>query len=387
MFWRYTKAVMREFTWRVVRFGVAAGALCGSPAVLAQGDVFNSSTRTSGDPCQAAYNAAFAKITAASLQSDAQYQKDRIDCGNDRNCVANAQQQRLARERQINKGKIDVETQRSLCYLQQQTGKPTGDPCQDAYRQASTSVLAESLESDAQYKKDRLDCANNPDCVRGAQQRRLAGERQIAKERIDIDAQRLNCGQPAGSRDLSREEPNRPQGRPQDRKQPDDRTMLAEMDDCLRNGSKLVYYSSPQMMEYQGTAAYADSTILYNPSFLDRQPPYIRAFWLGGAFAAHVQNLESRRYDVRRNERTLMGVSDLIIGFLAHCLLDKGLLPKTENLAPDDPRLQFEGFVRINQGQNSPADAWRRAEVRVNDFNHGWALEYLGLPRALTHEP
>ena len=56
--------------------------------------------------------------------------------------------------------------------------------------------------------------------------------------------------------------------------------MVDAMDRCLREESRLVYYSSPNKRTYSGSAAYSNSTISYDPSYLDRQPPYLRAYQL-----------------------------------------------------------------------------------------------------------
>lgn len=163
--------MVRVPTRRIARLGAAAAVLFGSSAVLAQ----------SVDPCQEAYQQAFAKVSAERTESEAQYQKDRIGCGNDINCVRAAQLARLDRERRINIELVDIDTKRSLCQLAWQTPKPTGDPCKDAYQQAGAKALAERILSEAQYKKDRLNCRDDPGCVRTAQQARLDRERQIAK--------------------------------------------------------------------------------------------------------------------------------------------------------------------------------------------------------------
>jgi hypothetical protein len=52
--------------------------------------------------------------------------------------------------------------------------------------------------------------------------------------------------------------------------------MIDAMDRCLR-AQPLIYYHSPNKRTYSGVAASDHSTILYNPAYLNRQPPYLRA--------------------------------------------------------------------------------------------------------------
>src|SRR5690606_22222093 len=69
--------------------------------------------------------------------------------------------------------------------------------------------------------------------------------------------------------------------------------LLTGIDECLRD-SGLTYYQSPAVGTAGGRVRYdaQGDIVLYDPGFLDEQRPYIAAFWLADAYAAHVLNLE-----------------------------------------------------------------------------------------------
>jgi hypothetical protein len=183
---------------RVLRAAVKLIPLCallaGSSAAWAQ-DVFSTNTASSGDPCQDAYQSAIAGVLQESTASNAQYQQDLANCKFNSSCNQNAQNQNLARERNIDKEKVDIGNQRDICHLQQQLAKAgsSGDPCQDAYQSAIEPVLQESANSEAQFQKDLIDCQNNSDCNQNATNQRLARESNINQEKTNLSNQRDAC--------------------------------------------------------------------------------------------------------------------------------------------------------------------------------------------------
>ena len=149
--------------------------------------------------------------------------------------------------------------------------------------------------------------------------------------------------------------------------------MVEAMDRCLREESQVVYYASPNKRAYSGSVAYNNSTISYDATYLDRQPPYLRAYQLADAFASHVLDLQQQRYPVQNESRGYRTqAADTIVGFLAHCLRSKENLLQKDN---KDPRVWFDEHRRVAPGS-----------LREDDFNRGWSLFGAGLPRAITME-
>lgn len=149
--------------------------------------------------------------------------------------------------------------------------------------------------------------------------------------------------------------------------------MIDAMDRCLRDESLIVYYIAPNRQTYSGSAGYGNRAILYDPNFLDRQPPYLRAYTLADAFAAYVLDLQRQRYPVRNESlgyRTQ--ATDIIVGFLARCLRSKENLLQRDS---KDPRDWFVEYRRVSLRSQ-----------RESDFSLGWGLFGAGLPRAITME-
>ncbi|MCC7328404.1 MAG: hypothetical protein IT521_16525 [Burkholderiales bacterium] len=151
----------------------------------------------------------------------------------------------------------------------------------------------------------------------------------------------------------------------------DARTMVKAIDRCVREKGRLPYYASPRVSQSGNMANYvpATATIVYNPAQLDRQKPYIRAYYIAGAYGAYIVSLKEQQFgqpgtaDERQRQR------DHLIGYLAHCLLDLKLLPETGNGATDDPRAQLEDFIYFEGGgvPLTPADLGRERA-----FSYGW---------------
>ena len=149
--------------------------------------------------------------------------------------------------------------------------------------------------------------------------------------------------------------------------------MVEAMDRCMREESQVGYYTSPNKRTYSGSTTYKNSTISYDPNYLDRQPPYLRAYQLADVFASYVLDLQQQKYPVRNENRGYRAqATDIIVGFLAHCLRSKeNLLQKDSK----DPRDWFAQYRRVGLGSQ-----------RENDFNTGWSLFGAGLPRDITME-
>ena len=149
--------------------------------------------------------------------------------------------------------------------------------------------------------------------------------------------------------------------------------MVEAMDRCFREESRVVYYASPDLRSYSGNAASSNSTVFYDSAFLDRQPPYLRAYRLAEAFATYLLDLQQQKFPAQTESRDYRTRAvDTIIGFLAHCLRSKENLLQKESR---DPRDWFAEYRRIGPGSQ-----------REQDFNLGWSLLFAGLPRAITME-
>jgi hypothetical protein len=121
--------------------------------------------------------------------------------------------------------------------------------------------------------------------------------------------------------------------------------------------------------------------VLYDAVYLDRQPPYMKALWLSDAFAAHVLSLRQQTFGIQKTGDPLKGDTDVIVGFVMHCLRSKESLLQQDS---KDPRLWFSDYRRLYAESGSPASAIQRRE---NDFSYGWGLFWAGLPRSITMEP
>jgi hypothetical protein len=77
----------------------------------------------------------------------------------------------------------------------------------------------------------------------------------------------------------------------------------------------------------------------------------------------------------------MMGAADYVGGYLAHCLALRNVLPKTGNNSPDDPRIQYERFLREFSLPGDPPGV-ARSEV---DWDRGWSAFGAGFPRTLRH--
>ena len=97
---------------------------------------------------------------------------------------------------------------------------------------------------------------------------------------------------------------------PRDSTPSNSQKMVDAMDRCLQEESQVVYYTSPSKRTYTGGAAYSNSTISYDPNYLDRQPPYLRAYRLADAFASYVLDLQQQKYPVRNENRGNQTASD-----------------------------------------------------------------------------
>lgn len=151
----------------------------------------------------------------------------------------------------------------------------------------------------------------------------------------------------------------------------DARTMVAAVDRCVREKGRLPYYVSPRTVPFGNVAAYvpANATITFNPAQLDRQKPYVRAYYIAGAYGAYIVSLKEQRFGKAGTARERQRERDHLIGYLAHCLVDMKILPELGNNDPDDPRLQFEDFVYFEGGGVPLTPAQTR---RVDDFSFGW---------------
>lgn len=158
--------------------------------------------------------------------------------------------------------------------------------------------------------------------------------------------------------------------------------------DCLQN-SGLTYYTAPRVMvtKTRGTVAYdrGSNTLQYDAGLLERQPPYMRAFWLGNAFGAHVLNLEQQRFGTNRAPVESLGVRNYLTGYVTHCLVTKQVLAKPINLSPNDPRILYARYLREG-GFTAPGDA-PRSSNDINDWMNGWANEGMGVDFSLRHDP
>ena len=112
-----------------------------------------------------------------------------------------------------------------------------------------------------------------------------------------------------------------------------------------RKPSGLLHLTSKRT--YTGGAAYSNSTISYDPNYLDRRPPYLRAYRLAD-LASYVLDLQQQKYPVRNENRgNQTQATDIIVGFLTHCLRSKeNLLQKDSK----DPRIWFTEYRRIGLG-------------------------------------
>lgn len=156
-------------------------------------------------------------------------------------------------------------------------------------------------------------------------------------------------------------------------------TMLKAVDRCLREGSQLQYYVTPELASYSGTVRYDGTGISYDPAYLGRQTPYVRTFLLARQFASYVLSERQRRYGIKADDAQLASDSDVIVGFVTRCFRDVNLLQKEQR----DPREQFAEYLVRYEGAGTPQQAWQRTE---GDFGLGWGLYGAGLPRSITME-
>ncbi len=161
-------------------------------------------------------------------------------------------------------------------------------------------------------------------------------------------------------------------------------TLIEALDQCLRVQSGVGYYTSPRVTTYGGAATYDGTAgaVLYNPNFLSLQAPYWQVFWLAGAFAAHVVNLEKQRFGTTRTPVAYVGEGDFIAGYLARCLRDQNLLPRVAYNSPDHPMLQYDEFLRTS-GFRLPDDP-PGVQRRPADWENGFKT-IPDLPPAITH--
>jgi hypothetical protein len=140
---------------------------------------------------------------------------------------------------------------------------------------------------------------------------------------------------------------------------PDAETLLNTMDRCLREQGNIAYYSSPNRRPYSGGATYERSTttILYDPGYLNRQPPYTRALALADAFASHLLTIQRGRPPVLS--------ADHIMGFVMHCAWFTDSAFRDE---PRDPRLWFCEYRGVRWGSCS-----------TDEFDRGWWSQGMGL--------
>jgi hypothetical protein len=157
--------------------------------------------------------------------------------------------------------------------------------------------------------------------------------------------------------------------------------MVSELDDCIRVDGSLGYYISPTAEPFDSAVAYdgLSQTVAYNPAMLNQQPPYMRAFALASAFAAHIVTLEIMEFGHTRSDRDIQLTQDYIVGYLTHCLRLRGHLPRAVD--NDDPRFQYDKFMMANP---RPGGAEMR-QARWHSFDQGWKASGAGFPGDLTH--
>lgn len=161
--------------------------------------------------------------------------------------------------------------------------------------------------------------------------------------------------------------------------------LLAGIESCLR-GSGITYYDGPELRPTAGTTRYSagGGRIDYNPVYLARQSPYVAAFWLSEAYAAHVLNLEAQRFGVRRSGVDRVRARAYLGGYIVHCLQARGVLPSPGNLSPEDPRLQYADY--LGAPLSLPGDP--AGDVgRMEHWERGWREFGMGIAFSLRHDP
>jgi hypothetical protein len=97
------------------------------------------------------------------------------------------------------------------------------------------------------------------------------------------------------------------------------------------------------------------------------------ALWLADAYAAHILSLRQRERMITGKPKTAddpkdpVADTDLILGWLLHCLRDKNLLIK-DNL---EPRIWFDNYRRT-YAKSTPTDA--AIQGRERNFDLGWSM-------------
>jgi uncharacterized protein len=164
-----------------------------NPPGAAQGDSFNSNTNTG--QCGQAYSQAMQKVSADNTRIQAQWRRDQASCNGNSSCLEQAQQRRIAGERDVYQETVDANAQKDLCELRSRGARliPSSDPCEQAYRQAMEKVAERNIQIRAQWYRDQADCNSKTSCVEQAQQNRLAAERAVHEENVNAAAQKDRC--------------------------------------------------------------------------------------------------------------------------------------------------------------------------------------------------
>jgi len=179
---------------------------------------------------------------------------------------------------------------------------------------------------------------------------------------------------PSGRKSITRVPGEPPRGGGGD---PD--AMVAAIGDCLRVKGELAWYVDPPVVAGTGPARYdpARATVVYDRNGLRAQPPWLRAYYLADAFGAHAVAQNARRTMMPPSPQAQRKERDYLIGYVAHCLRDAGLLPPATG--QNDPRLQFTDYIYVSGGKVPLTPA---AEKRVGDFTRG-VFDY-GMPILLN---
>lgn len=158
------------------------------------------------------------------------------------------------------------------------------------------------------------------------------------------------------------------------------------IDDCFKKG-ELTYYRPPRIGVARGTVSYepASQTILYDPAFLDRQLPFIRASWLGNAFGAHVLNLEKQRFGTDRTPAESRRIRDYFAGYAARCLVADRVISSGRNHPVHNVRDSYERYLREG-GFTVPGEA-PRTDSDIGDWERGWISWDAGIVWSLQHDP
>src|SRR5271169_5215171 len=76
-------------------------------------------------------------------------------------------------------------------------GSVSASSCQQAYSQAQLQLVEAGTRLDAQHKKDEIDCNGKQSCIRAAQKKYSAAQREIAKQKVGAEEQNNLCREQA----------------------------------------------------------------------------------------------------------------------------------------------------------------------------------------------